>query len=132
MDLIYYDKVVDYDMERIKLEKRMERERSKLPDDSSRQEYDRWDGSASFTPAPPEVSGQDNIVTGGGDGPGDRPSVIVSAQSLPGDGGAGKDWPAAVPVSLTASIQVNGGYDGASTASGGSYLGGDVLAGGCP
>jgi hypothetical protein len=116
--------VVDYDMERIKLEKRMERERSKLPDDISRQEYDRWDGSASFTPAPE--------VTGGGDGLVDRPSVIVSAQSLPGDGGAGKDWPAVVPVSLTASIQVNGGDGGASTASGGSYLGGDVLAGGCP
>ncbi len=101
----------------------MERERSKLPDDISRQEYDRWDGSASFTPAPE--------VTGGGDGPGDRPSVIVSAQSLPSDG-AIKDWPAAVPVSLTASIQVNGGDGGASTAGGGSYLGGDVLAGGCP
>ncbi len=123
--------MVDYDTERIKLEKRMERERSKLPDDISRQEFDRWDGSASFTPAPSEVSGQDNIVTGGGDGPSDRPSVIVSAQSLP-SGGAGKDWPAAVPVSLTASIQVNGGDGGASTASGGSYFGGNVLAGGCP
>jgi hypothetical protein len=36
-DLIYYDKPVDYESLRIKIEKQQEKERSKLPDQTARQ-----------------------------------------------------------------------------------------------
>lgn len=44
--LIYYDRPVDYESLKIKLEQRHEKERSKLMDPAAREEYDTWDGTA--------------------------------------------------------------------------------------
>ncbi len=46
VDLIYYDRVVDHEELRLKLQGRMEKERNKLPDELARQEFDSWDGTA--------------------------------------------------------------------------------------